>query len=381
MSEAKGSTAVVCELINHLVLVSTLDNLARNFSVDLRLLVAELEQCLVDEERLSTYLHLLSSVSKDVKCGEASLTQALVGQVLQGGLSVLGDSELIALALNSDALICLYDDIGHSSLLGTRWIRLMGEAQYAALGDKADDFGSKMQLIWEQHCRSLKESPQKGVACDHSRDQRPLKMQAHTCLDGASVEELVVGAVALSGSSARPSVTPPVDSPVERNGGVLGGVPAPIQPSGRPAAPTGTRQGLEPLVANGYAAPRWIWLDDLSAWLLTVPEATWKLAPEMSDDATDVEVDIETPPTVRKSCSWADVIKIHRSTAVLTIQVLGPDAPESESNLKVWIAERAEQAEILANDQRIGFLETGEGEPRLLLAVGRKEQLSWLEPL
>jgi len=119
------------------------------------------------------------------------------------------------------------------------------------------------------------------------------------------------------------------------------------------------------------AAPRWTWLDDLRAWLLVAPETTLKLVPIMSDDATDLEAVIETPATVRESCPWARALKIHRSEAVLTIQALGPEAPGSTSSLNVWVAERPEQAEVLANDQRIGFLDTSEAAPRLLLAVGR----------
>jgi hypothetical protein len=266
----------------------------------------------------------------------------------------LDEGALFCLALDPASLWCLHDIIVEE---GSQYWERFRNVGIAASPDRTD-------------CLELAE--------DGRRERGRIAWTELDCLSEPGFSELLETLCDNAKLSSVPSMGDRESATAHPT--TLAGDPAYVQPLGPTTMPTDIQQRLRLLAAKESAAPRWTWLDDLRAWLLAIPEATLKLAPIMSDDATDLEAVIETPPTIRESCPWADALKIHRSAAVLTIQALGPKVPGSTSSLKVWVAERPEQAEVLANDQRIGFLDTSEGEPRLLLAVRRKEQPSWPEP-
>lgn len=120
----------------------------------------------------------------------------------------------------------------------------------------------------------------------------------------------------------------------------------------------------------------WAGSDDRKAWVAVLRTDLFRRLQVMSDDTGDFEAVIDSPPPVRDFCPWAEKLKFHKSSSGLTVEAIGPEAADSTSSLKVWIAERPEQVQTLANDDRIGVFDTSGNEPCLLLTVKHREEPS-----
>lgn len=121
---------------------------------------------------------------------------------------------------------------------------------------------------------------------------------------------------------------------------------------------------------SNETARMWELIAPLTFCLVITNSIQKRAKARMSGDAEDKEATIYLPPEIAEACSWVESLQIKVSGARPTIvHVQGVNIPENNNRIGVWIADNAEEVNVLSNEVRVAFLPVCVGEPKLVIKL------------